>query len=113
MLDNHIIDLSIQILSRDEAELNSLAMERNLTKDEMRKEIIERLRNKKDMPNHLKCNVGKCDEMYLYCAAEGTEEQGRNRNHILREEYPQHPAFKDVRNGVTKTQTMMIAEGLM
>lgn len=113
MIDNHILDLSIQILSRDKAEFDKIAIGQNLTKNELRSVMVAALKDKVKIPNNLKCNVGKCDNMYLYCAAEGTEEQGRSRNHILRKEYPQHPAFKDVKNSITKTQEMMIQEGLI
>ena len=44
---------------------------------------------------------------YMYVAAEGSREEGIARNELLRKEYPSHPAFRDVHNGMTETQRLL------
>ena len=107
MVNNHILDLSVEFLGKDLDYIRRVSKEKGLNKDGMRKLIIEYHEERAGLPNHIKCNFGKCDSMYLYCAAEGTETEGRIRNQKLRNEYPDHPAFKDVKNGMTKTQRMI------
>ena len=43
----------------------------------------------------------------MYVAAEGSREEGIARNELLRKEYPSHPAFRDVHNGMTETQRLL------
>lgn len=105
MLDSHILDISIEFLSKD---MEEMRLEEQESPDKARELIIQWHNKKKLMKNHEKCNFGKCDNMYVYVGAEGKAEQGIERNRILRQEYPDHPSFADVKNGITKTQQMMM-----
>lgn len=108
MLDEHILDLSMEFLFEDLQEMSL----KQMSKDEARTLFMQKHEEKKLMKNHEKCNFGKCDKMYVYVGAEGTAEQGIERNRILREEYPDHPSFADVKNGITKTQQMMMQRNI-
>lgn len=108
MLDDHILDLSIEFLSKD---IQEMSHKRSST-EEAREVLIQQHLIKKSIKNHEKCNFGKCDSMYIYVAAEGSADEGKERNRILRREYPNHPSFKNVTNGITKTQQMMLQRNI-
>lgn len=108
MLENHILDLSIEFLFKDIQEMS----QKQRSKEEAREALIQQHEVKKSVKNHEKCNFGKCDSMYIYVASEGSAEEGKERNRILRLEYPNHPSFKNVTNGITKTQQMMLQRNI-
>lgn len=109
MLDDHILDLSIEFLSKDIQDLS----QKQRSEDEARKVLIQQHEIKKSLKNHEKCNLGKCDSMYIYVAAEGGAEEGKERNRILRREYPNHPSFENVTNDITKIQQMMLQRNII
>lgn len=108
MLYDHLLDLSIEFLYKDMQEMGR----KQRSADEAREVLIQQHEIKKSMKNHEKCNFGKCDSMYIYVAAEGSADEGKERNRILRREYPNHPSFKNVTNGITKTQQMMLQRNI-
>ena len=111
MLENHILDNSVEFLKKDMADFYYMQLKYRMSQDELRMYMIEQHQAKKDIKNHKKCNVGKCDSYYIYVGTEGSAEQGRSRNIALRQEYPQHPSFQDVHNGMTRIQSMMRQHG--
>lgn len=65
-------------------------------------------KEKQFLPNHIKCILGKVDDLYVYVGVPGTAEEGIKRNALLRKEYPDHPCFQDVSNGTTAMQRMIM-----
>ena len=43
-----------------------------------------------------------------YIGATGTREAGIIRNEELKRIYPQHPCFRDVKNGITRGQEILL-----
>lgn len=101
VLDGHILDLSISLKSADFEKLDSITAKCK-TKDEARERIAEYILQKEQLLNHQRCVFGVVDEAYHYIGAPGTREAGIRRNQELRQSYPQHPCFQDVKNGITK-----------
>lgn len=107
VLDGHVLDLSISLKSDDFAKLDSVTAKCK-TKDESRECIAEYIRQKEQSPNHQRCIFGMVDKMYHYIGAPGTREDGIRRNQELRQSYPQHPCFQDVKNGITRGQEILL-----
>lgn len=108
VLEKHIMDLSIEMLSKDINSYKESVLLKRMNRYEARKQIAQMYHEKKALPNHEKCIFGKCDPYYMYIAAEGNAVQGKERNALLRREYPQHPAFKNLDlNGMTEIQRML------
>ena len=107
VLDGHILDLSISLKSEDFEKLDSITVKCK-TKDEARERIAEYILQKEQLPNHQRCVFGVVDEAYHYIGALGTREAGIRRNQELRQSYPQHPCFQDVKNAITRGQEVML-----
>lgn len=107
VLDGHILDLSISLKSADFEKLDSITAKCK-TKDEARERIAEYMLQKEQLPNHQHCVFGVADEAYHYIGAPGTREAGIRRNQELRQLYPQHPCFQDVKNGITRGQEILL-----
>lgn len=107
VLDGHILDLSISLKSADFEKLDSITAKCK-TKDEARERIAEYMLQKEQLSNHQRCIFGVVDEAYHYIGAPGTKEAGIRRNQELRQTYPQHPCFQDVKNGMTKGQKILL-----
>ena len=107
VLDDHILDLSISLKSEDFAKLDSVTKIYK-TKDEAREYLAEYILQKEQLPNHQRCIFGVVDKMYHYIGAHGTREAGIRRNQELRQSYPQHPCFQDVKNGTTRGQEILL-----
>lgn len=107
VLDGHILDLSISLKSEDFEKLDSITVKCK-TKDEARERIAEYILQKEQLPNHQRCVFGVVDEAYHYIGALGTREAGIRRNQELRQSYPQHPCFQDVKNGITRGQEVLL-----
>lgn len=107
LLYDHVLDLSIEFLERDIYDLRYATLKHNLSADGGRRYIVQKYLEKQQVKNHQKCKFGKCDKYYMYVAAEGSREEGIARNELLRKEYPSHPAFRDVHNGMTETQRLL------
>lgn len=107
VLDGHVLDLSISLKSDDFAKLDSVTAKCK-TKDESRECIAEYIRQKEQSPNHQRCIFGMVDKAYHYIGAPGTREDGIRRNQELRQSYPQHPCFQDVKNGITRGQEILL-----
>ena len=107
VLDGHILDLSISLKSADFEKLDSITVKYK-TKDEARERIAEYILQKEQLPNHQRCIFGVVDEAYHYIGAPGTKEAGIRRNQELRQTYPQHPCFQDVKNGITRGQEILL-----
>lgn len=107
VLDGHVLDLSISLKYDDFAKLDSVTAKCK-TKDESRECIAEYIRQKEQSPNHQRCIFGMVDKMYHYIGAPGTREDGIRRNQELRQSYPQHPCFQDVKNGITRGQEILL-----
>lgn len=107
VLDCHILDLSIALKSEDFEKLDSITAKCK-TKDEARERIAEYILQKEQLPNHQRCAFGVVDEAYHYIGAPGTRETGIRRNQELRQSYPQHPCFQDVKNGITRGQEILL-----
>lgn len=107
VLNCHILDLSIALKSEDFEKLDSITAKCK-TKDEARERIAEYILQKEQLPNHQRCVFGVVDEAYHYIGAPGTREAGIRRNQELRQLYPQHPCFQDVKNGITRGQEVLL-----
>lgn len=107
VLDGHILDLSISLKSADFEKLDSITAKCK-TKDEARERIAEYILQKEQLLNHQRCVFGVVDEAYHYIGAPGTREAGIRRNQELRQSYPQHPCFQDVKNGITRGQEILL-----
>ena len=107
VLNDHILDLSISLKSEDFEKLDSITAKCE-TKDEARERIAEYMLQKEQLPNHQRCIFGIVDEAYHYIGAPGTKEAGIRRNQELRQSYPQHPCFQDVKNGITRGQEILL-----
>lgn len=107
VFDGHILDLSISLKSEDFEKLDSITAKCK-TKDEARERIAEYILQKEQLPNHQRCAFGVVDEAYHYIGAPGTREAGIRRNQELRQSYPQHPCFQDVKNGITRGQEILL-----
>lgn len=107
MLNDHILDLSISLKSKDFEILDSVTAKCK-TKDEARERIAEYILQKEQLPNYQRCVFGVVDEAYHYIGAPGTREDGIKRNKELRKIYPQHPYFQDVKNGTTRGQEILL-----
>ena len=109
VLDGHILDLSISLKSADFTKLDAITAKCK-TKDEARERIAEYMLQKEQLPNHQRCIFGVVDEAYHYIGAPGTREAGIRRNQELRQSYPQHPCFQDVKNGTTRGQEILLGK---
>ena len=107
VLNDHILDLSISLKSEDFSKLDSMTAKCK-TKDEARECIAEYIRQTEQLPNHQRCIFGVVDKTYHYIGAPGTREAGIKRNQELRQIYPQHPCFQDVKNGITRGQEILL-----
>ena len=107
VLDGHILDLSISLKSEDFEKLDSITAKCK-TEDEARERIAEYILQKEQLPNHQRCVFGVVDKAYHYIGAPGTKEAGIKRNKELRQIYPQHPCFQDVKNGITRGQEILL-----
>ena len=107
VLDGHILDLSISLKSAYFEKLDSITAKCK-TKDEARERIAEYILQKEQLLNHQRCVFGVVDEAYHYIGAPGTREAGIRRNQELRQSYPQHPCFQDVKNGITRGQEILL-----
>ena len=107
VLDDHVLDLSISLKSEDFAKLDSVTAKCK-TKDDARERIAEYMLQKEQLPNYQRCIFGVVDKMYHYIGAPGTREAGIRRNKELRQSYPQHPCFQDVKNGTTRGQEILL-----
>ena len=107
VLDDHILDLSISLKSADFTKLDSVTAKCK-TKNEARERIAEYILRKEQSPNHQRCIFGVVDEAYHYIGAPGTKEAGIKRNQELRQIYPQHPCFQDVKSGITRGQEILL-----
>lgn len=107
VLDDHVLDLSISLKSEDFAKLDSVTAKCK-TKDDARERIAEYMLQKEQLPNYQRCIFGVVDKMYHYIGAPGTREAGIRRNKELRQSYPQHPCFQDVKNGTTRGKEILL-----
>lgn len=104
ILNNHILDISVNLKQKD---IDILEKYQGPL-DEQRRHMVDYMNSREFLPNNEKCNFGKCDILYTYVATEATKEQGIFRQRKLREIYPDHPAFRDIRSsGKTKMQEML------
>lgn len=107
VLGNSIVDPTVSLLCKDIEQLERL----NPGSDhETRINLMNLYKEKQFLPNHIKCIFGKVDDLYVYVGASGTAEEGIKRNALLRKEYPDHPCFRDVKNGMTVMQRMIMDE---
>lgn len=107
VLNDHILDLSISLKSEDFVKLNFMTAKCK-TKDEARECVAEYMLQKEQLPNHQRCIFGMVDNTYHYIGAPGTKEAGIIRNEELKRIYPQHPCFRDVKNGITRGQEILL-----
>ena len=102
-----------RMVGKSQKKMNCLPLARGdesiyKTKDEAREYIAEYILQKEQLPNHQRCIFGVVDKMYHYIGAPGTREDGIRRNQELRQSYPQHPCFQDVKNGITRGQEILL-----